>query len=125
MKTVSFEDLMKDAFFQEKVKEVKSDEDLTGLLQSYRIVFKKEDASAESGPSKAAEQLANLLSGLGIETNAKDMQEAINLAEPEEGELDENALDNVAGGAIGIRGGCRNVCYKLFGRRICIPMCLI
>ena len=125
MKTVTLEELLKDEFFQEKVREVKSDEEMTALLQSYRIIFSEDKVSAENGvPSEAAEQMADLLSKLGYETNAADMQEAINNAKPvDEGELDESALEEVAGGARLPMFLCRRVCVTIFKRRVCTYMC--
>ncbi len=126
MKNVTIEELMKDEFFQQKVKEIKNDEELSALLQNYRIVFPEDEASAEgNSSSKAAEKMAELFSKLGYEVSAADMQDAINASVPvDEGELDESALEEVAGGILPIRvPRCRRVCYRILKRQICTYIC--
>ena len=118
MKNVTFEELLKDEFFQEKIKEVKTGEEMSALLGSYRIIFPEEEMSAENGgPSEAAKKLAALITEAGFEMTADTVQESMNSSEDEE--LDEAALEEVAGG----RGRrCVRVCT---GRiiRICISIC--
>ena len=119
MKTVTIEDLMKDEFFQQKMKELQSDEELSALLGSYRIVVPTEDGDV----SEVAKQLADMTAKLGYEADADAIAEAINSADGEE--LDENALEDVAGG-LTIRFRirvCRRICYRIGRWRICYRVC--
>ena len=115
MKTVIIEDLMKDEFFLQKIKEVQTDEELSALLGSYRIVVPTEDGDV----NEVAKKLADMFVKLGYETDPEVIAEAIRSAEGEE--LDESALEEVAGGVR--RRICWRICYRIGLWRICYRVC--
>lgn len=86
-------------------------------------LMENEQFTAEMEKAESAEQFQEILALYGVELSLeeiqKEMKQAEEAAENSDGELSEDALEDVAGGIIGIGGGC----IKFFWpRRRTIPL---